>query len=323
MKQSLSKHAVLLLFVLACFVAALLNACEKDKPIMLLGGGHADSTFLSFATEFGSLLDQEIPELQVKVKETAGSLDNLVRVDQGKLDLALVNAEDAYLGTAGFFRGDKPATDRVQALVRLYGTSAQLVVLENSPYRTLDDLRKHRVAVGGSRKTGAALAAERFFDSLKMWDDIVPIYVNYSMGLRELAAGTVDAVWILGAFPNEAIRRANQKTPIRLLELWTFAVRSNFFRDYPFYRFVQIPAGTYERQGEDIFTFQSPTLLVSNQSLDAELAYRVLKILFSEKGLAHMRARVPIARELNVGRGLEGGRIPFHPGAVRFLREAL
>lgn len=323
MKQSLHKYAALLLFVLVCLFAVLFSACGKGKPILLLGGGHADSTFLSFATELASLLDQEMPELRVKVKETAGSLDNLARVDQGKLDLALVNAEDAYLGTVGFFRDGNPATDRVQALVRLYGTSAQLVVLENSPYRTLEDLRRHRVAVGGSRKTGSALAAERFFGSLELWDDIIPIYVNYSMGLRELAAGSVDAVWILGDFPNEAIRRTNQKTPIRLLELWTLAIRSNFFRDYPFYRFAQIPAGTYERQEEDVFTFQSPTLWVANQSLDAELVYRLLKILFSEKGLAHMRARVPIARELNVGRGLEGGRIPFHPGAVRFLREAL
>lgn len=325
MKPSLSKCAALSfsLFFTACLFVFTLNGCENDRPVLILGGGHSGSTFQGFATELGRLLNQEIDELQIKVKETAGSLDNLIRVERGKMDMALVNAEDAYLGKAGLLPSNDPATENVQALIRLYGTAVQLVVLENSPYRNLYDLKKHRVAIGGSRNTGSALVAERFFRSVNIWQDIIPIYVNSSMGLKELVDGSVDAVWILGDIPNDSIQKTNQKFPIRLLELWNVALDSHFFRDYPFYSFSHIYAGTYKGQENDIFTFQSPTLWVANRNLDADLVYRALKILFSEKGLAHMRLRVPIARELDAKKGLEGGKITFHPGAVRFLREAI
>jgi len=321
MQRGLPRKIILtLLLSLACLFIFFIGSCNNGKPEIVVGGGPSGGTFQNFAVELGKLLDQEMIGFQITVKQTGGSVNNLYWVDQGKLDMALVNGEDAFLGQEGQFSTHRPATKNVQALIRLYGTTAQLIVLNNSPYQALNDLKKHRIAIGTN--SGSALAAERFFRSVSLWQEITPIYVDYTRGMEELIAGSVDAVWVLAGVPNEAIEVTNRRFPIRLLDLWDEALHSEFFKDYPFYDPVSIPPGTYKRQAKKVITFQSQTLLIANRELNRDFVYRALKILFSEKGLTRMRLEVPVARDLDVKKGLKGGKIPFHPGAVKFLREA-
>ncbi len=89
--------------LLACLFVFISGSCDNEKPDFILGGGPSGGTFHNFAVEPGELLNQEMPEFQIKIKQTASSVDNLTRVDRGKMDMALVNTEDAYLGKAGQF----------------------------------------------------------------------------------------------------------------------------------------------------------------------------------------------------------------------------
>jgi TRAP transporter TAXI family solute receptor len=216
----------------------------------------------------------------------------------------------------------QPATENVVALVRLFGSAAQLVVPRSSPIRTPYDLRKTRVAIG-NHGSGSALSAELFFRSLGIWEEITPIYANVTMSLSELSQWGVEAVWLLVGFPNQALQETNRTFPIRLIDLTEEVVLSGFFSVYPSYSLARIPSGTYVGQDLDIFTFQNSILWVANRETDEELVYRALKILFNDQSLARMRSALPAAKDLDVKKGLRGVKIPLHPGAVRFLRDAL
>lgn len=306
---------------LILFLLFLLGGCEKQKSTLLFGGGAPGSTFQNFASELGTLLNQENPEILIEVKPSSGSVHNLTQVNQGKMAMALVSAEDAHFGHLGQLFKDQPATEDVMAMVRLFGSAAQLVVPQHSPIKTPYDLRKARVAIG-NHGSGSALSAELFFRSLGIWEEITPIYSSVTMSLAELSQWSVEAVWLLVGFPNEALQETNRTFSIRLVDLTEEVVLSGFFLAYPSYSLARIPAGTYQGQDLDIFTFQNSTLWVANRKTDEDIVYRSLKLLFSDRGLAKMRLALPVARDLDAKKGLMGIKIPLHPGAVKFLREA-
>jgi hypothetical protein len=115
----------------------------------------------------------------------------------------------------------------------------------------------------------------------------------------------------------------NRIKPIRFLDLWDVASPSGFFQKYPYYSLSSIPAGTYKGQELEIYSIESPILLVANKELDEKIVYRLLKLLFSNAGLEKMRSMHPAAWGLDVRRGAGGVNISYHPGAVKFLNEAL
>lgn len=288
--------------------------------MILLGGGPTGGTFQNFAVGLADLFSRDIPRVRVRAEHTGGSIDNLIRVDGGKASMALVYAGDAYLGSRGELRLGEPATKNVRALARLYGAAAQLIVPQRSPVQAPQDLRRLRVAIGNPG-SGSALAAQRFFSSLGIWEEIIPVYVGFDMGLDELRLGIVDAVWMLVGLPNLSVRKFAHEVPVRIIDLADAAAAGGFFQTYPYYAMVSIPAGTYRGQERDVSTFQDAALLVANPRVSEDFAYRALNLLFSRKGLDRMRSADPAAGDLKEEKGLTGITIPLHPGAERFWRE--
>lgn len=147
---------------IALFLLLLLGGCQKREQEIRFGGGPSGGTFHRFAVGMAAVLERGLPDTRVTVQRSGGSLANLTDVDQGKLDMALVYAGDAYLGRAGRIERELPPTERVLALARLYGASAHLVVRRDSPYRSPYDLKGKRVAVGSpdrvrpSRRSGSS-----------------------------------------------------------------------------------------------------------------------------------------------------------------------
>lgn len=317
-----SGFSITLWLPLVLILLALSGGCENRGKKIVLGGGPPGGTAQNFAVALGSLIGQELPEVKLKVKHSAGSVDNLIQVDQGRMTMALVHAEDAYLGDTGRLSKDQPATKNVVALVRLFGSAAQLVVPRNSPFQTPYDLKNIRVAIGNPGSSSAH-SAERYFRSQGLWEEIIPIYVSDVRGLRELVDGSVDAVWALTDVPNENIQETNRIMPIRFLDLWEAAAIGDFFQTYPYYSLSSIPAGRYHGQLREIYTIESPILLVANRQLGEDFVYRLLKFLFSDEGLKRMRSMHPAARDMDVLKGAGGVNISYHPGAVKFLNEAL
>lgn len=315
MKRRTTRWGLLLLLLLAILPAG----CRKQQSRLVLGGGPTGGTFQNFAISLERVINQGMSGVHVTAEHTGGSIDNLLQVDRGKIQMALVYAGDAYLARRGELRGE-PAAVNVRALARLYSAAAQVVVPQGSSVQTPYDLRHKRIAIGNPG-SGSAFAAQRFFSSLGIWEEIIPIYVGFDMGLDDLRRKNVDAVWLLVGFPNGSLRKFSSEEPIRFLDLFDTAAASGFFKTYPYYAVVRIPAGTYSGQERDVLTFQDAVLWVANPRVNEDFVCQALKLLFSEKGLAKMRSVDPVASDLIEEKGLTGITIPLHFGAERFWRE--
>lgn len=309
-----------LMRLLLSILLPVLAGCPSQEPQMHLGSGPRGGTFEVVAEELEAAINAVAVNGHIGVVPSGGSVDNLLRVQTGELELGLVFAGDAFLGAKGELKIDLPPTSQVCALASLYGATAQLVVLKSSSIRTVQELEGRRIAIG-SAGTGSALCAMRYFKSIGLWQHIIPIHVGYQLAISDLQSESIDAVWLQAGVPNEYLNQVAQVTPIRLLDLAEPGSVGALFTRYPFYSPVTIPAGTYYGQAQAVRSFEDAALLVVNAGVSEAFAREALQALFSERGLQRLRNSQPVLRDLAPERGLNGVTIPLHPGARSFWAE--
>ncbi len=282
-------------------------------------GGPQGGTFQYFSNGMSIRLSAALPEVQISNTASAGSLENLRRIDSGEADFAIVYSGDAYLGRQGKLTRDPRQYRKVHALAFLYGAPAHLVVRADSGIAKVEDLLGKRVAVGGAG-SGAASAAQRYFTALGLWDGIEVEFLGYSKAASAMGDRLVDAFWVLAGFPNASVIQAAASNPVRLLDLAGAAERSGFLASYPFYQPVEIPAGTYRGVEGEVFSFQDAALWVARQDLPPRQVAAALAEIFSKPGLAYMVKVKSTARSMSVASGLHGIVTPLHVGAESFWR---
>ncbi len=287
---------------------------------LAFSGGPEGGTFQYFSNGMSIRLSKAIPGLEISNTASAGSLENLRRVNSGEADFGIVYSGDIYLGRAGALTRDANAYENVHALAFLYGAPAHLVVLEGSGVESLADLAGQRVAVGGAG-SGAASAAQRYFESLGLWDRMKPEFLGYSKAAAALGDGLIDAFWVLAGFPNASVIQAAASNDVRLLDVAGAGREAGFFDRHPFYTELTIPAGTYGGIDAEVASFQDSALWVARGDLSAETAHAALTEIYSTEGLAYMRKVKSTARSMSVETGLDGIVTPIHEGAERFWRE--
>lgn len=291
------------------------------KTRFVFGGGPAGGTFQVVANAIQTYKPvKDIKEFSVKAQSSAGSIENLRRVNAGKSDFAVVYSGHLYQGRNGMLRHDPKTYDKVLAVGYLYGAPAQLVVRKGGGVSSVDDLQGKKVGVGNAG-SGAFANCELFFTHLGLWEKIERNAMGYNDAAAAFGNRQLDAFWLFTAFPSGAVIMASQTNSIDLLSLETAALNSGFYEKYPYFTKVTIPAGTYRGVDEDRHSFQDSALWVANADVPDDVVYKMLSLVYSDEGIAYMVSQKKNFRGMSIENGVNGIVTPMHPGAVRFWRE--
>ena len=283
-------------------------------------GGPDGGTFQYFSNAISTRLTRNLPNIDVSNMVSAGSVENLRRVNSGEANFGLVYSGDIYLGMNGQLTNDTRQYKNAHAVAYLFGAPAHLVVLDGSGINSVKDLAGKRVAVGPAG-SGAAASAQRYFTSVGLWDKIRVEYIGYSQGASAMGDRLIDAMWVFAGYPNSSIIQAAASNKIKLLDLVEAGKAAGFFDANPFYAEVTIPAGTYSGVDTPVRTFQDSTIWVANNKVKEDIIYNSLKEIYSDEGLAFMVSVTSAAKAMTVQDGLYGVVTPVHPGAVKFWTE--
>ncbi|MHB8763579.1 MAG: TAXI family TRAP transporter solute-binding subunit [Deferrisomatales bacterium] len=303
-------------------VAALVLSpvAEAAKKRMAFGGGPTGGTFQYFANGIAILLSKNIPDLEVSSEGTGGSAENLKRLNAGDIDYGIVYSGDMWLGARGQLPNDPKEYTKVRPMSYMYGAPAQLVTLKASGITEAKQLAGKKVAVGNAG-SGAALSAQRFFETIGIWDKMEPQFLGYSAAASALGDKKIDAFWVLVGYPNASIIEASTTNDIALLDVAGAAKAAGFFEKYPFYAQATLPAGTYKGQDKEVKTFSDAALWATRVGVSADDVYQALKVVFSTEGLDHMVKAHKAAKEMTVEAGLDGVPMGLHKGAEKFWAE--
>ncbi|WP_282755653.1 TAXI family TRAP transporter solute-binding subunit [Desulfuromonas thiophila] len=298
-------------------VALCLPSMALAKTRLAFSGGPDGGTFQYFSNAISSRLSKMIPDVEVSNMASAGSVENLRRVNSGDADFGVIYAGDLYLGATGQLTNDPRKYSNVLSMAYLYGAPAHLAVLADSGITQVMDLVGKRVAVGPAG-SGAAASAQRYFTALGLWDKMKVEFIGYSEAASSLGDRKIEAMWVFAGYPNSSIIQAAASNSIRLLSLVDAAKVTNFFQNNPYYAEVTIPAGTYTGVDYDVQTVQDSTIWVAGKHVKADIVEKALTEVFSPEGLAYMLSVTKAAAAMSIKDGNYGIVTPLHAGAAKF-----
>jgi len=288
---------------------------------LVFGGGPAGGTFQVVANAiqtYDPIKDSE--DYRVKAQSSAGSVENLRKVNTGKMDFGVVYSGHVYLGREGRLKNDPNTYKDVLAVSYLYGAPAQLVVREGSGIKSVKDLEGKKVGVGNAG-SGAFANCELFFTHMGVWDKIERNAMGYNDAAAAFGNNQLDAFWLFTGFPSGAVIMAAQTNDIALVDLAEDARQSGFFEQYPYFSKLTVPAGTYQGVDTPTPSFQDSALWVANADVPADVVYDMLSKIYTDEGLAYMVGQKKTFKEMSVQSGINGIVTPLHPGAERFWKE--
>lgn len=313
------RFSIVMIAILAMMLIAGGSVLAAKKRLAF-GGGPTGGTFQYFANGIAIMLSKNIADLEVSSEGTGGSAENLKRLNAGDIDFGIVYSVDMWLGEKGQLPEDTKVYNKVRPMSYLYGAPAQLVVRADGGITDIMQLEGKKVAVGNAG-SGAALSAQRLFESLGLWDKIEPQFLGYSAAASALSDKKIDGFWVLVGYPNASIIEASTTNDIKLIDLDDAAKQSGFYDKFPAYSSTRIPAGTYKGQDKDITTFQDSTLWCTRDGVDDEVVYQALKVVYSPEGLEQMVKAHKAAQEMSIETGIMGIPLPMAKGAEKFWTE--
>ena len=310
---------------LCCFLLTIALVVPFDaqarKKRIVFGGGPAGGTFQVVANAIQTYKPiKDMKDITVKAQSSAGSVENLRKINSGKHDFSVVYSGHVYLGRNGKMKNDTKKYDKVMAVAFLYGAPGQLVVRKGSGIKSAKDLVGKRVAVGNAG-SGAFANCEMFFTHLGIWDKIERNAMGYNDAAAAFGNNQLDAFWLFTAFPSGAVIMAAQTNDIDLINLEKDAIDSGYFKKYPYFSKLAVPSGTYRGVDHDTPSFQDSALWVANADVPEDVVYNILSAIYTDEGLAHMVGQKKTFKAMSIKDGVKGIVTPLHPGAIKFWKE--
>lgn len=304
---------------LSMVMAAAVDSSAKER--IVFGGGPAGGTFQVVANAI-QVYDpvKAMTDVTVKAQSSAGSVENLRKVNSGKSDFGVVYSGHVYLGANGMMKNDTKKYEDVRAVSFLYGAPGQLVVRKGSGINSVSDLVGKKVGVGNAG-SGAFANCELFFTHMGVWDKIERNAMGYNDAAAAFGNNQLDAFWLFTAFPSGAVIMAAQTNDIDLVDLDADAEVSGFYNKYPYFGKLSVPANTYKGVDADRGSFQDSALWVANKDVSDKVVYDLLSAIYTDEGLAHMVSQKKTFKAMSIENGVVGIVTPLHPGAEKFWKE--
>ncbi len=315
------KFRVFVALVALSVCLSLATDSHARKKRLVFGGGPAGGTFQVVANAIQVYKPiKDMADFTVKAQSSAGSVENLRKVNSGKSDFGIVYSGHVYLGRNGMMKNDTNKYENVMAVAFLYGAPGQLVVRKGSGINSVKDLDGKRVGVGNAG-SGAFANCELFFTHMGVWDTIKRNPMGYNDAAAAFGNNQLDAFWLFTAFPSGAVIMAAQTNDIDLVDLDADAKASGFYEKYPYFAKLTVPAGTYRGVDKATPSFQDSALWVANANVPDDIVYNILAAIYTDEGLAHMVSQKKTFKEMSIATGINGIVTPLHPGAIKFWKE--
>jgi TRAP transporter TAXI family solute receptor len=315
--KSLKIMSMFLVFVLMlcsyCFAAP-----KTVIPIYTPGAG---GTAYLVGGAIASTMNKYIPEVQMMVEATGGTaaMARLLGEKAEKNQPAFGVGDSKFFYMA--YKGLPPFTKAlpIQGVTFAHGAGLCLVVPKNSPIKSYADLKGKRVGVGAAGSGTSQISVnliEAYGITTKMYKVLWLGYNEVSEGIKD---GSIDAGFISGTYPISALQELAFSKDIRIVPV-NEAILKKVLDENPYFYRETLKPGDYKTvtQNTPILVFGS--VLVTHNKVDADLVYKITKTIYQH--IDEIQAVAPGTRDMNLKNALLTIANPFHPGAIKYFKEA-
>jgi uncharacterized protein len=315
---NVNRIAILLGAALMLAPGWFMTATAQDKTKVVLGTATPGGGFPLYGGVVAEVINATDPSLSIEPQNTKGSTENVPLLEEGKLDIALVQGEVATGALLGI--GRAPADLKI--IAAMYSTPGMFVVRRDSPYRTIADLKGKPVAFG-AKGSGLVILARYVLDGIGLDPDkdFQAIYLDRAGdGPAMVLDGRAAALWGGGiGWPGFTAVSTSEGGARFIAPNAEEGARIR--AKHSFLKAITVPAGSYPGIDAPLESVGSFSFILARPTLDQDVAYRIARAL--HRGAAALQQKLAQARETTAANTAAGAprHDMIHPGVLNYLRE--
>jgi len=326
------------LWKLAMVVLMLLvgTAFAQQRPRVVIPTGSTGGVFFFYGQAIAKILS-EAGVADATAQQTGGSYDNLLllrdRTDpRSNTYYCALATTDSALVT---YNGEEPRfaqrkADMQRIMFYMYPSLIHIVTTEKSGIKFVGDLRGKRVSTGqpGSSTENLALLVLKGA-GVDVREFAKRERLPAAESAKALSEGTIDAYFWVGGVPTSSVVElaqslARKGDQIKLVDSpRTGPTAQLLLKEFPgIITTGRLPKSAYGTK-DDVFALYTGNVFLCPASMPDDLAAAIMKAVFSN--LQTLVTTTAAARDTTVKNTVDLYNqkmvVPFHPGAVRYLRE--
>ena len=200
------------------FIASMAFGASAAENLTL-GTGGTTGTYYAVGGVLATVLNPILEESQLTVTSTGASKANIQEIEDGSLDVALVQNDVMYYAYTGtdVFSGEEPY-DSFRTIATLYDETVQILTC-SADIKSVEDLKGKTVSVGDAG-SGTEFNAKQILEAYGLsFDDINVVNLGFSDTCDNLKDGKIDAGFVVAGAPTTAIVDLSTTKDVYLIPL--------------------------------------------------------------------------------------------------------
>lgn len=273
-----------------------------------IAAGSEGSTYYHYAQAYQQSLKSE--GINLELQTTAGSVESLKLLREGKVDLAFIQ---------GGIGKNVPAEEGLHSIASLFYEPLWVFMRKDTGNQStsyLHELQGKRLAIGEEGSGTHALASRLLYDSGVKSDNTTLFSVSGKNAISKLEAGVIDAAFFVSAPESDTVTQLTNHVDIQIMNFKRHA--DAYTRRYPFLDALHLGEGSLNLQTNvphnDMTLLAATAALVVSKNMHADhirLLTREALRIHSKAGLLEKPWQFPSKQHLE---------IPIHPDAEQYLQ---
>jgi TRAP transporter TAXI family solute receptor len=292
-----------------------------QQKTLAIGTGGTGGVYYPLGGGLANLISKNLPGIQATAEVTGGSVDNLKLIGSKQSELAFTMADAAL---DAFKAQDKFKGNPVQlrTLMVLYPNRMHVVSIEGTGVTKMSDLKGKRVSTG-SPGSATEVMAFRVIEAagLDRDKDMKRERLGVAESVNAIKDKKIDAFFWVGGLPTAAVTDLGATPGVKIKMIDHSEVVPKMNAKYGnLYVTDTIPAKTYPGQDTDNQISTVQNILVTDDKMSDDLAYKIVQLIFDRK--AELVAVHKEAENFDYKyQKIDGSPVPWHPGALKYFTD--
>ena len=304
--------------ILSLLVAVTFTASAQNISV---GTGGTGGVYYPMGGGLASVLSKYVSGMSATAEVTGGSVDNLNLIGTGKPYVGFSMADAAYDAIQGTGKFNNKKIELRNLLV-LYPNRMHVVTVESTGIKTMKDIKGKRISTG-SPGSATEVMALRLLEAagLEKGRDFQSERLSVAESVNAIKDKKIDAFFWVGGLPTASVTDLANSPGNKLVMIDNDAEVAAMNKKYGnLYYTDVIPKSMYSGMAKDNKVSAVANMLVVSSAMPDDQAYKIVKAIFDNKKEL-VATHAEYENVLVKNQKAENSSVPFHPGAIKYLRE--
>lgn len=296
------------------------NFEKEGKTIINMPTASTTGALYPLGSSIATLWNERVDSVQVSAQASNGGIENLNLLQNQEAQVSMAVVSNVYQSLHGEGKFEGNANPKVRIIAGLYYNPNQIVVREDSPIRSLDELKDKKFATGAPGSTTEDEAKVHLLSAgIDYPDGIQAQFIGFTEAIDLMRNKQVEGAWIMSGIPTAAVTEMTTTANGRLIGLSDELIQ-RLQAQYPWYAKYSIPANTYKGQEEEVQTTAIKLAMFTTEDLPSDVVYELTKVFWENiEELKKSNASLQSVRLEDATKDLAD--VPIHEGALRYYKE--